>query len=58
MRLGLVTVVVRDGASLLPARADGVKFLVAPRDDAYGRVAVFMDVAGTKWHLIGPLPAS
>jgi catechol 2,3-dioxygenase-like lactoylglutathione lyase family enzyme len=32
----------------------GVRFLVAPRVEPYGRVAVFLDIAGNKWDLIGP----
>jgi catechol 2,3-dioxygenase-like lactoylglutathione lyase family enzyme len=32
----------------------GVEFLTAPRTEPYGRVAVFVDVAGNKWDLIGP----
>jgi catechol 2,3-dioxygenase-like lactoylglutathione lyase family enzyme len=35
-------------------RAAGVTFLGAPRDEAYGRVAVFLDVAGNRWDLLGP----
>jgi catechol 2,3-dioxygenase-like lactoylglutathione lyase family enzyme len=31
-----------------------VQFLVAPRIEPYGRVAVFLDIAGNKWDLIGP----
>jgi catechol 2,3-dioxygenase-like lactoylglutathione lyase family enzyme len=27
----------------------GVEFLTEPRDEAYGRVAVFLDVAGNRW---------
>jgi catechol 2,3-dioxygenase-like lactoylglutathione lyase family enzyme len=34
----------------------GVEFLTAPRDDAFGRFAVFRDVAGNKWDLLGPVP--
>lgn len=30
----------------------GVRFLTAPRQEAYGRVAVFVDVAGNKWDLL------
>jgi catechol 2,3-dioxygenase-like lactoylglutathione lyase family enzyme len=29
-----------------------VRFLTAPRQEAYGRVAVFVDVAGNKWDLL------
>jgi len=32
----------------------GVTFLEEPRDDAYGRVAVFADPFGNKWDLIQP----
>lgn len=32
----------------------GVKFLTPPRTEPYGRVAVFVDIAGNKWDLIGP----
>jgi catechol 2,3-dioxygenase-like lactoylglutathione lyase family enzyme len=32
----------------------GVHFLTAPRTEPYGRVAVFADIAGNKWDLIGP----
>jgi catechol 2,3-dioxygenase-like lactoylglutathione lyase family enzyme len=32
----------------------GVQFLTAPRIEPYGQVAVFIDIAGNKWDLIGP----
>ncbi len=32
----------------------GVSFVAQPRDEPYGRVAVFLDVAGNKWDLLGP----
>jgi len=32
----------------------GVRFLTTPRTEAYGQVAVFADIAGNKWDLIGP----
>ncbi len=35
-------------------RAEGVEFLTEPRDEEYGRVAVFRDIAGNRWDLIGP----
>jgi catechol 2,3-dioxygenase-like lactoylglutathione lyase family enzyme len=34
--------------------AAGVRFLTAARTEPYGRVAVFFDIAGNKWDLIGP----
>lgn len=36
----------------------GVEFLTPPRTESYGRVAVFLDIAGNKWDLIGPAPRS
>jgi len=35
-------------------RAAGVEFLGEPRDEPYGRVVVFADVAGNRWDLLGP----
>jgi catechol 2,3-dioxygenase-like lactoylglutathione lyase family enzyme len=32
----------------------GVEFVGAARDEPYGRVAVFRDVAGNRWDLVGP----
>ena len=37
--------------------AAGVAFVTAPRDEPYGRVAVFLDVAGNHWDLLGPRPS-
>ena len=34
--------------------AAGVKFVTAPRTEPYGRVAVFLDIAGNRWDLLGP----
>jgi catechol 2,3-dioxygenase-like lactoylglutathione lyase family enzyme len=34
--------------------AAGVQFVRTPRAESYGRVAVFLDVAGNKWDLLGP----
>ena len=34
--------------------AAGVQFLTVPRTEPYGQVAVFRDIAGNKWDLIGP----
>jgi catechol 2,3-dioxygenase-like lactoylglutathione lyase family enzyme len=33
--------------------AQGVKFVVAPHDEEYGTVAVFEDLYGNRWDLIG-----
>ena len=32
----------------------GVTFVRPPRAEPYGRVAVFLDVAGNRWDLLGP----
>jgi catechol 2,3-dioxygenase-like lactoylglutathione lyase family enzyme len=34
--------------------AAGVEFVGSPRDEEYGRVVVFLDVAGNRWDLLGP----
>jgi predicted enzyme related to lactoylglutathione lyase len=34
--------------------ARGVEFVRPPRSEPYGRVAVFLDVAGNRWDLLGP----
>ena len=36
----------------------GVRFLEAPRHEAYGSVAVFEDIYGNKWDLIEPKTAA
>ena len=37
--------------------AAGVEFVSEPRDEPYGRVAVFLDLEGNRWDLLGPHPA-
>ncbi|MCP3937378.1 MAG: VOC family protein [Actinomycetia bacterium] len=32
----------------------GVEFVGKPRDEPYGKLVVFVDVAGNKWDLLGP----
>lgn len=32
----------------------GVEFVSAPRSEPYGQVAVFVDIAGNRWDLLGP----
>jgi len=34
--------------------ADGVTFVSPPRTEAYGQVAVFLDIEGNRWDLLGP----
>ena len=33
-----------------------VRFVTEPRTEPYGRVAVFLDIAGNKWDLLGAAP--
>ena len=37
--------------------AAGVEFVTSPRDEAYGRVVVFVDIEGNRWDLLGPRPS-
>jgi catechol 2,3-dioxygenase-like lactoylglutathione lyase family enzyme len=34
--------------------AEGVSFVSAPRVEPYGEVAVFLDIEGNRWDLLGP----
>ena len=55
MHLGLIAVVVSEYDPAYGRMASaGVRFLATPRTEPYGRVAVFLDIAGNKWDLIGP----
>jgi catechol 2,3-dioxygenase-like lactoylglutathione lyase family enzyme len=38
--------------------AAGVEFISAPRDEPCGRVAVFLDLEGNRWDLLGRAPGS
>jgi catechol 2,3-dioxygenase-like lactoylglutathione lyase family enzyme len=35
-------------------RSGGVEFVTQPRIEPYGKVAVFRDIAGNRWDLLGP----
>ena len=37
--------------------AAGVRFVTARRLEPYGQVAVFLDIEGNRWDLLGPLPS-
>ncbi|MBI3369107.1 MAG: VOC family protein [Burkholderiales bacterium] len=39
-------------------RSCGVRFTEAPRNEAYGRVVVFLDLYGNRWDLIEPARAN
>jgi catechol 2,3-dioxygenase-like lactoylglutathione lyase family enzyme len=55
-RVGFFLHVEDFGAAYARMAAAGVQFVTPPRTEPYGRVAVFLDVAGNKWDLIGPAP--
>jgi catechol 2,3-dioxygenase-like lactoylglutathione lyase family enzyme len=40
--------------SYMRMREAGVRFVTEPRDELYGRLAVFLDVSGNRWDLLGP----
>jgi catechol 2,3-dioxygenase-like lactoylglutathione lyase family enzyme len=37
--------------------AAGVEFVTTPSDQPYGRFAVFLDIAGNRWDLLGSRPS-
>jgi catechol 2,3-dioxygenase-like lactoylglutathione lyase family enzyme len=41
-------------ATLARMQAAGVELVTTPRDEPYGRVVVFRDLAGNRWDLLGP----
>ncbi len=41
-------------ASFARMVAAGVTFVTPPRTEAYGQVAVFLDLEGNRWDLLGP----
>ncbi|HST41388.1 MAG TPA: VOC family protein [Conexibacter sp.] len=53
-RVGLFLRVSDFQASYDRMRAARVRFVTTPRQEPYGRVAVFLDVAGNRWDLLGP----
>jgi catechol 2,3-dioxygenase-like lactoylglutathione lyase family enzyme len=55
-RVGLFLRVDDFEASYARMREAGVEFVGAAREESYGRVAVFLDVAGNRWDLLGPRP--
>jgi catechol 2,3-dioxygenase-like lactoylglutathione lyase family enzyme len=53
-RVGFFLHVADFDAAFTRMAAAGVHFATEPRTEPYGRVAVFLDIAGNKWDLIGP----
>ena len=56
-RVGLFLRVDDFDAAYRRLEAAGTAFAGPPRDEPYGRVVVFVDVAGNRWDLLGPRPA-
>lgn len=55
-RVGLFLRVDDFDATYARLRAAGVELVTEPRQEAYGRVVVFVDIAGNRWDLLGPRP--
>jgi catechol 2,3-dioxygenase-like lactoylglutathione lyase family enzyme len=53
-RVGLFLRVDDFDAAYERMQAAGVEFVGEPRSEPYGKVAVFVDVAGNRWDLLGP----
>lgn len=56
-RVGLFLRVDDFESAMQRMRTAGVEFVTEPRQEPYGQVAVFIDVAGNRWDLLGPPPA-
>lgn len=55
-RVGLFLRVEDFDAAFARMTAAGVQFVSPPRDEPYGRIAVFADLEGNRWDLLGPRP--
>jgi catechol 2,3-dioxygenase-like lactoylglutathione lyase family enzyme len=53
-RVGLFLRVDDFDAAYARMRERGVEFVSEPRTEDYGRVVIFVDVAGNRWDLLGP----
>jgi catechol 2,3-dioxygenase-like lactoylglutathione lyase family enzyme len=53
-RVGLFLRVEDFDAAYARMTGAGVTFVTTPRTEPYGKVAVFMDIAGNRWDLLGP----
>lgn len=53
-RVGLFLHVDEFDATYRRMRSSGVEFVTDPRTDTYGQVAVFLDISGNRWDLLGP----
>ena len=57
-RVGLFLRVADFDASYERMAAQGVRFVSSPRTEPYGKFAVFLDLEGNRWDLLGPNPSS
>jgi catechol 2,3-dioxygenase-like lactoylglutathione lyase family enzyme len=57
-RVGLFLRVDDFEASYRHMVAAGVRFVSPPRMEPYGQVAVFLDLEGNRWDLLGPAPVT
>lgn len=55
-RVGLFLRVDDFDAACVRMTERGVRFVTAPRPEPYGMLAVFLDLEGNKWDLLGPDP--
>jgi catechol 2,3-dioxygenase-like lactoylglutathione lyase family enzyme len=53
-RVGLFLRVDDFAAAYQRMTSAGVEFLTSPRTEPYGQIAVFADIAGNRWDLLGP----
>ena len=53
-RVGFFLQVDDFAATFARMEAAGVQFVRPPRSEVYGQVAVFLDIAGNRWDLLGP----
>ncbi|WP_107660925.1 VOC family protein [Nocardia suismassiliense] len=53
-RVGFFLQVADFDAAYRHMASHGVEFVTAPRQEPYGTVAVFRDIAGNRWDLLGP----
>ena len=53
-RVGLFLRVVDFEEAFQRMQRAGVRFVTEPRTEPYGRFAVFLDISGNRWDLLGP----
>jgi len=55
-RVGLFLRVADFDATYQRLAGAGIEFVSGPREEAYGKVGVFLDLEGNRWDLLGPVP--